>query len=103
LTDWLSITPAVGLSFPARGLAQVHQQHMIVCHTPLSRHASNFAAPSYMPVNPCAQTPLAARLSHVENGIEDIPQVRLARPPVARWQRQVRSITAHSASTVSLA
>jgi hypothetical protein len=42
LTDWLSITPAVGLSFPARGLAQAHQQHMIVCHTPLSRHASKF-------------------------------------------------------------
>jgi hypothetical protein len=44
----------------------------------------NSAAPSYMGVNPWAQIPLAARLSHVENGIDDIPQVRLARPPVAR-------------------
>ncbi|HEY2677940.1 MAG TPA: hypothetical protein VGI65_13305 [Steroidobacteraceae bacterium] len=54
LTDWLSITPAVGLTFPARGLAQVHQQHMIVCHTPcLAMHRSS-AAPSYM----AAQMPL---------------------------------------------
>jgi hypothetical protein len=99
LTDWLSITPAVGLTFPARGLAQVHQQHMIVCHTPcLAMHRSS-AAPSYM----AAQMPLAARSTHVENGIDDLPQVRLARPPVARWRRQVRSITAHSAAAVSLA
>jgi hypothetical protein len=50
-----------------------------------------------------AQMPLAARLTHVENGIDDLPQVRLARPHVARWRRQVRSITAHSAAAVSLA
>jgi hypothetical protein len=101
LTDWLSMTPAVGLaSRPAASRDRITREWLMVCHNPSSRH------PVEKPLNRRKrrkllgqQPPLTTCRQPVQHRIDHLAQRGGARSP----QLLGASIRAHFGSLTSLA